>query len=614
MKASMMVCAFGAAAALAIMAACDSNVTPTQSTGTDAPPGHHVPGVMQPAPRSALVKQPTNGAAIVNPASFAALASTSAQTQWFYFRSQANGVWYIVNSFGQIYALDGVGSSFYLGIGWQPINQGSYQGYASAGANFSAVTVAADGRTVAIGAAAGGGLSDRAIALQNTTQNVAWLYFQDARGWWYISDANAASQVYLLADTDPSIQGGMGWQPVYNATFPGYPSAGQTFASVSLGAGRRSTIFGAASVAALVLTPDSVILHPGDTTRVQVQALDVTGNATTLPILTWQSRTAGITVSSSGLIQADRTIATTIPNGVVQVSSGAISAQLRITVVVPPAADTGYVQIRWIGAVPSPAVATAFEAARSRINGLFKSFDGIAAGNLNLTPGTCMAGAPAFNELVRGVVLFVQVAPIDGPYNIIGSAGPCITRSATWIPIAGSMTFDSTDMDFMLTTGILPGVVLHEMMHTIGFGTIWGPGQLNLVPAPNSSDPRYFGSNGVSAYAELGAADAASGVPVENIGGPGSVGSHWRESVFHTELMTSVATGSMMMSRVTVGALRDFGYDVDMNKADPYTFSSALTASLLRPAQRIVELTSGPIGVLGPSGRITPYAGPGHRH
>lgn len=612
MQRSTVLRAIGSIALLALVSACDSNSPTNSSTGDSTPPliPHRL---APPAPRKRLLSFGGKAALLVDPAQFTALANTQPQTVWFYFRSTTNGVWYIASLFGEVYALDGVGPNYYQAIGWQPINLTSYQGYASAGANFSSVTVSADGRTVTIGAATNGSLPGRALALQNTTQNVAWLYFQDVRGWWYISDANSASQVYLLADTDPSIPGGMGWQPVYNASSAGYPSAGQTFASVTLGPGRRSTIFGANGLARLVLAPDSVTLRPGDSIRVQVLAQDALGNATTLPTLTWQSRTSGITVSTTGTVRADPTITTSIANGVVQVSSGAIVAQLRVAVVAPSASDTGYVQIRWVGGAPSVAVAAAFEAARSRINGLFKSFNGIAAGNLNLAPGICMTGAPAFNELVRGIVLFVQVAPIDGPYNIIGFAGPCITRSANSIPIAGSMTFDSTDMDFMSTTGILPGVVLHEMMHTIGFGTIWDPGQLNLVPAPYSSDPRYFGSNGMSAYAALGAADAASGVPVENIGGPGSVGSHWRESVFHNELMTSVATGSMMMSRVTVGALRDFGYDVDLNKADPYTFSSALTASLLRPAQRIAELTSGPIGVLGPSGRITPYTGPGRR-
>ena len=566
--------AIGSAALLAILTACDSTTPTNPASGGDLPPPTHNPQLLTP---SARVRASSNGASLVDPNQFAILANTAPATQWFYFRSPANGVWYIVSLYGEIYALDGVGPNYYRAIGWQPINQGTYQGYASAGPNFSSISVSSDGRTVSIGAASGAGLPARATALQNTTQTVSWLYFQDARGYWYISDATAAAQVYNLADTDPAIPGGMGWQPVFNATFPGYPAAGQSFASVSLGTGRRSTVFGAAGIARLVLSPDSVTLSPGDTTRVLVQALDALGRTTALPTLTWQSRTSGITVSSTGRVRADPTIASSISNGVVQVSSGAITAQLRVAVVIPSASDTGYVQIRWVGGAPSPAVAAAFETARSRINGLFKSFNGIAAGNLNLAPGTCMTSAPAFNELVRGIVLFVQVAPIDGVYNIIGSAGPCITRSANWIPIAGSMTFDSADMDFMLTTGILPGVVLHEMMHTIGFGTIWGPGQLNLVPAPYSSDPRYFGSNGMSAYAALGAADAASGVPVENIGGPGSVGSHWRESVFQTELMTSVATGSMMMSRVTVGALRDFGYDVEMNKADPYTFSSALT-------------------------------------
>jgi hypothetical protein len=74
--------------------------------------------------------------------------------------------------------------------------------------------------------------------------------------------------------------------------------------------------------------------------------------------------------------------------------------------------------------------------------------------------------------------------------------------------------------------------------------------------------------------------------------------------------MTGWADGAMPMSRATVGALRDFGYDVDVSRADPFTLPSGLQASSLRaPAQPIGETTKGAIGMLGPDGRITPLSG-----
>jgi Leishmanolysin len=366
------------------------------------------------------------------------------------------------------------------------------------------------------------------------------------------------------------------------------------------------------TLARLVVFPDSVTLVPGGATPIAVQALDGLGNAMTMPALTWQSLTAGITVSSAGVIGAASTLTSAISNGAVRVSSGSIAAQVRVAVILPagppPPSDNGYVQIRWVGTAPSAAVAAAFEAARTRINGLFVSFAGVTSINPNIPADLCMGGAPALNETINGIVLFAQVTPIDGVGNILGSAGPCIVRSGRYIPIVGTMQFDSADLAAMVANGSLNGVVLHEMMHTLGFGTIWGPGMQNEVASPSGTDPRYFGTAGQSAYAALAPADAPAGVPVENTGGSGTRGSHWRESVFQSELMTGWADGAMQLSRVTIGALKDFGYDVDLNKADSFSLSASLVAAL-RASQQLGEQTTMPIGVVGTDGRITPFTG-----
>ncbi len=363
----------------------------------------------------------------------------------------------------------------------------------------------------------------------------------------------------------------------------------------------------------LVATPDSVTLVPGGAAQIAVQALDSHGATMALPNLTWTSLTSGITVSSTGLIMASSSIGSTISNGVVQLSGGGITMQVRVTVIVavaPPPSDNGYVQIRWIGTLPAASVVAACESARLRINGVVKSFNGVAVVNPGTPAGYCLAGTPAINEMVPGIILYAQVAPIDGVGNILGSAGPCVIRSGSLLPVVGTMSFDVADMNSMVANGTLGGVVLHEMMHTLGFGTIWGPGDLDEVPNQNGTDPRYLGATGMTEYSALGASDAASGVPVENTGGSGTKGVHWRESVFHTELMTGWADGAMQMSRVTIAALKDFGYDVDLSKADPFSLTTSLLAPALRAAPvAIVERNKAPIGVLGPNGRITPYTG-----
>jgi hypothetical protein len=326
--------------------------------------------------------------------------------------------------------------------------------------------------------------------------------------------------------------------------------------------------------------------------------------------VTLTSRNAAVVATSgySAIAIAPGTawIVAAAPNGVTDSSlitvSGGSSA---------PATDNGYVQIRWIGAMPSAPVAAAFEAARTRINGLFRSFNGVTAINPNVAADLCLSGEPALNETVKGIVIFAQVTTIDGVGSILGSAGPCVVRNVTNLPIVGSMQFDSADMNAMLADGSLNGVVLHEMMHTLGFGTIWGPDMQNEVAAPDGLDPRYVGASAQSEYANLGA-NATSGVPVENTGGSGTQGAHWRESVFHDELMTGWADGDMALSRMTIGALRDFGYDVDLNKADAYSLSAPVTLRSLLLSQPLGERTVRPIGVVGSDGRMMPFTGTAH--
>jgi hypothetical protein len=366
-------------------------------------------------------------------------------------------------------------------------------------------------------------------------------------------------------------------------------------------------------LARLVVTPDTVTLSPGAAIAISVQAIDARGNTISpAPAVSWQSLTNGIDVTGNGVITAETTITATM-NGVVQVSSGAITTQVRVGVIVNPPApsDGGYVQIRWVGAMPAPSIVAAFESARLKINGLFKSFNGVAAINPGLPAGACMTGAAALDETVPGIIIFAQVTAIDGAGGILGSAGPCLVRNANWIPIVGAMQFDVADLDYMVTSGTLNGVVLHEMMHTLGFGTIWFPGYQDEVPLPNGSDPRYFGSTGQAGYAAVGGTDWSNGVPVENTGGSGTRGSHWRESVFHSELMTGWADGSMAMSQATVGALKDFGYDVDINKADPFSLATSLRSTSLVAARQIGEQTVVPLFMLDRNGKIARFTGSG---
>ncbi len=171
---------------------------------------------------------------------------------------------------------------------------------------------------------------------------------------------------------------------------------------------------------------------------------------------------------------------------------------------------------------------------------------------------------------VDDLLISVRVHSIDGVGGILGQAGPDAFRPTTYLPYHGTMEFDSADMADMQADGSLYYVILHEMGHVLGFGTLWD--QKRLLAGEGTSNPRFVGSHAVAAYNQIFGV-AATGVPVENTGGAGTRDAHWRESVFKSELMTGwigpAATDPL--SAVTIGSLWDLGYQVNMSAADSFS-------------------------------------------
>lgn len=170
---------------------------------------------------------------------------------------------------------------------------------------------------------------------------------------------------------------------------------------------------------------------------------------------------------------------------------------------------------------------------------------------------------------VDDVVIDASAPTIDGVSGILGQAGPTAFRSGTFLPSRGIMEFDQADLADLQSTGDLLPVILHEMGHVLGIGTIWE--DRNLVSTVGSE----IHFTGARAVAEYNAIFGTTGnfVPVETDGGPGTAGGHWDEAIFDNELMSGYLNGGTQnpISRVTVGALADMGYQVNMNAADAYT-------------------------------------------
>lgn len=177
---------------------------------------------------------------------------------------------------------------------------------------------------------------------------------------------------------------------------------------------------------------------------------------------------------------------------------------------------------------------------------------------------------------VDDLLVVVDIGHIDGVGNVLGQAGPCYRRSTGKLPLVGIMQFDEDDLAALEASGELGAVILHEMLHVVGFGTLWPT--FGRIRGAGGTNPYFDGSRARAAFADYNGGSAYSGtpVPVENTGGEGTADAHWRETVFENELMTGWLSGSTQpLSRTTVESLADMGYGVNALMADPFDLSTA---------------------------------------
>ena len=233
-------------------------------------------------------------------------------------------------------------------------------------------------------------------------------------------------------------------------------------------------------------------------------------------------------------------------------------------------------------------------------------------GPLQAGAGTCGTGSPAINQNIDDVIILVSLMPIDGPGNVLASAGPCWIRDPSLMPILGLMRFDTADLPSIEADGQLSTVVLHEMGHVLGIGTLWTDHELLVgpsLPPNNGTDPHFTGIRATNAFNNVGGTAYVGGakVPVENIGGRGTADGHWRESEFGSELMTGfINRGQNPLSVVSLASLGDEGYAVNLATADAYSLMLSLRAFDTRPQLHLQnDILGGPITKVDRRGRVT---------
>lgn len=192
--------------------------------------------------------------------------------------------------------------------------------------------------------------------------------------------------------------------------------------------------------------------------------------------------------------------------------------------------------------------------------------------------------------ILAGLRIEARVAALDGPEGVLGQAGPTLLRPEDERPVAGIMEFDSADLDRLEAEGALADVILHEMGHVLGFGTLFA--RRGLVAGSGGADPRFTGAAARREWAALEGSDG-NGVPLANTGGAGTREGHWRELVFGNELLTGFLSGAdRPVSRLSLGAFEDLGYRVDYARADPYALPGFRALALLgvTEAVRVCDL------------------------
>jgi len=446
------------------------------------------------------------------------------------------------------------------------------------------------------------------------------------------SGADITSQVsFTWASTNPSIAS-VDSRGVVTARVAGHVSI-VAVAGGAAGAGTLTVLAPAGAVAAYAGNNQPGLVGYAVNVPPAVRVTNSSGSPVSGQTVTFAVASGGGSVTGA--------VATTNTSGIAQVGQWVLGAAAGVNTVTAtvngagiagnPVAftDTGYsagypITILPYGAGVPATVQTAFDSAVAKWRRLIYrplstiSLSGVAA-------GTCGSGTPALSGTTNGLVIYASVDSIDGPKKILAQAGPCLIRSSSGLTVVGVMKFDSADIGGLIADGTLKAVVLHEMGHVIGFGTLWDlpsppfPAaclQLPSTPPDDIQDTYFSCPKGRAQFDSIGGTSYAGGqkVPVENCGTSpfvfpacttGTVNGHWRQVVFGNELMVGFLPSNPTLSVVTVAAQEDLGYTVNYAGADPYVLPAKARAVPAAPVLALGDdVRRGPIYVVDEKGRI----------
>jgi hypothetical protein len=138
-------------------------------------------------------------------------------------------------------------------------------------------------------------------------------------------------------------------------------------------------------------------------------------------------------------------------------------------------------------------------------------------------------------ERIDDLRIQLSIQDLDGTGGTLARTRLDILRKdGTSLPLQAITQFDSSDLATLEASGHLFSVMQHELLHALGFGTLWE--RLGLVENNRTPDAQYIGEQALHAFRELGG--LTDGIPVE----PNRVNApalYWNERLFQDELMTA---------------------------------------------------------------------------
>ncbi len=232
------------------------------------------------------------------------------------------------------------------------------------------------------------------------------------------------------------------------------------------------------------------------------------------------------------------------------------------------------------------------QAARDAVNQAARFWEGVITGRSSITQSNTL------NVTLDGQNLVYQDGTPDT--STLALSGPTLTvdGSNNLVITKGASTLNLRDLSqFNSNPSYLQTIMTHELAHVFGFGTIWQPITFNRTDGTSFSAGKtlidrtsstYLANTYAGwAYGDLLGTRTPTAVPIEP-----QIFAHWDETRFGSELLTPYAEAPgapSPLSSLTLAALRDLGWNINMGAAQPYSLptvarSTAASTSSNQPA------------------------------